>query len=417
MRVLEGKQAAEACRGIAARSATSDRKVERTVQRIIDEVRRKGEPAVRRYAEKLDGLKEGQPLRVTALEMRAALGAVSPAFLDAVKEAAANIRKFAEWQKPKSWMRTIRPGVRVGQEVVPLSRVGCYVPGGRYPLPSSLLMTVVPAQVAGVTKISVASPSPAVETLAAAALIGVRDFYRIGGAQAIASFAYGVESKDSPIARVDKIVGPGNAYVTAAKKSVAFDSAIDMLAGPTEAVVLAHDGDGRFYAADLVAQAEHDPEALVIFISSNRKLARDVVRECSAMTKRNPIAREALERNAVALLASTKEQALGWATAIACEHATVPRGDEKRIFQAGSVFVGQYSPQSLGDYVAGPNHTLPTGGAARHRGGLSVLDFVKIITVQEVTRFGLKKIGPTAVTLAEAEGLKAHADSVRVRLQ
>jgi histidinol dehydrogenase len=292
-------------------------------------------------------------------------------------------------------------------------------------------MTVIPAQVAGVPHIQVASPKPAKETLAAAALLGVTHFYRIGGAQAIAAFAYGVPGStahrcsgrrpanpyDNPaIPRVKKIVGPGNTYVTAAKKLIAFDCAIDMLAGPTEAIVLAHEGKADFYAADLVAQAEHDPETLVIFISSSRKLAKQVVKSCDALSKKNPIARESLKRNAVALVIPDREEALGWANAIAPEHITVPESDSPFVFNAGSVFIGEYSPQSLGDYVSGPNHTLPTGGAARYRGGLSVLDYLKIITVQEVSKTALKRIAPTVTLLAEAEGLQAHAQSVRVRL-
>jgi histidinol dehydrogenase len=350
--------------------------------------------------------------------MQDALNSASPDFIEAIERAAGNIRQFAEWQKPQSWMRPIEPGLNVGQSVVPIDSVGCYVPGGRYPLPSSLLMTVIPAQVAGVPHIQVASPKPAPETFAVAALLGVKHFFRIGGAQAIAAFAYGVSGRgnDPAIPRVKKIVGPGNAYVTAAKKLVAFDSSIDMLAGPTEAVVLAHDGDPNFYAADLVAQAEHDPDAVVIFISTSRKLAKQVAAACTEMSRKNPIARESLKRGGVALVIADREDALGWANAIAPEHITVPEAESQYVFNAGSVFVGKYSPQSLGDYASGPNHTLPTGGAARYRGGLSVLDYLKIITVQEVSKAALKKIAPTVTRLAEAEGLQAHAQSVRVRL-
>lgn len=419
MRILEGKQAREyAMEKLIERGAARDPKLERTVARIVSDIRDGGERKLRAYAEKFDGLAKKQSLRVSEKELQEALHAVSPDFLSAIERAAANIRRFAEWQKPESWLREIEPGLRVGQSVVPIDSVGCYVPGGRYPLPSSLLMTVVPAQVAGVPHIQVASPKPAPETLAAAALLGVKHFYRIGGAQAIAAFAYGVAGKDDDpvIPRVKKIVGPGNSYVTSAKRLVAFDCAIDMLAGPTEAVVLAHEGDPNFYAADLVAQAEHDPDTLVIFITSSRKLAKQVAGACDELSKKNPIARESLRRNAVALVIPDREEALGWANAIAPEHITVPESDAKFVFNAGSVFVGQYSPQSLGDYASGPNHTLPTGGAARYRGGLSVLDYLKIITVQEVSKAALKKIAPTVTLLAEAEGLKAHAESVRVRL-
>jgi histidinol dehydrogenase len=419
MRVLEGKHALDyAAKNLLYRGSTTDKKLERTVAKIVTDVRDGGERKLRRYAEKLDGLAKRQALRVSDEEMQDALNSVSPDFVDAVERAAGNIRQFAEWQKPHSWMRPIEPALNVGQSVVPLDSVGCYVPGGRYPLPSSLFMTVIPAQVAGVPHIQVASPKPAPETLATAALLGVKHFFRIGGAQAIAAFAYGVNGKgdDPVIPRVRKIVGPGNAYVTAAKKMVAFDCPIDMLAGPTEALVLAHDGDPNFYAADLVAQAEHDPDAVVIFISTNRKLAKQVAAACKEMSKKNLIARESLKRNGVALFIPDKEDALGWANAIAPEHITVPEAESQYLFNAGSVFVGQYSPQSLGDYASGPNHTLPTGGAARYRGGLSVLDYLKIITVQEVSKAALKRIAPIVTRLAEAEGLQAHAQSVRVRL-
>jgi histidinol dehydrogenase len=429
MRVLEGKQALDyAAKNLLYRASRIDKKLERAVERIVGEVRDGGERVLRKYAEKFDGLAKRQPLRVSDEEMQDALNSVSPDFIEALELAAANIRQFAEWQKPQSWMRPIEPGLKVGQSVVPIDSVGCYVPGGRYPLPSSLLMTVIPAQVAGVPHIQVASPKPAPETLAAAAVLGVKHFFRMGGAQAIAAFAYGVaaaryagrgpaESSDEPVVpRVKKIVGPGNAYVTAAKKLVAFDCSIDMLAGPTEAVVLAHDGNPNFYAADLVAQAEHDPDAVVIFISTSRKLAKQVAAACHAMSKKNPVARESLKRSGVALVIPDSEDALGWANAIAPEHITVPEAESQYVFNAGSVFVGQYSPQSLGDYAAGPNHTLPTGGAARYRGGLSVLDYLKIITVQEVSKPALKKIAPIVTRLAEAEGLQAHAQSVRVRL-
>lgn len=420
MRVLEGNRAVNfAAERLLSRASLSDPSVSKAAAKIVADVRRNGGQALRNYCEKFDGLGRERELRVSEAEMKAALKAVSPEFVKAIRKAAANIRRFAEWQKPKSWMRGMQPGLKVGQKVEPIASVGCYVPGGRYPLPSSLLMTVIPAQVASVPLIQVASPRPANETLAAAALLGVKAFYRMGGAQAIAAFAYGADSsrKRDEVLRVKKIVGPGNAYVTAAKKLVSFDCAIDILAGPTEAAVLAENGDARFYAADLVAQAEHDPDALVVFISSNRKLAGEVARTAKAMAGDNPIARESLERNAAALVVKDRQAAVDLANAIAPEHVTIPKDRLDSISSAGSVFVGEYSPQSLGDYASGPNHTLPTVGAAAYRGGLSVLDFVKIITVQEVTKAGLKKIAPVVTTLAEAEGLKAHAESVRVRLR
>ena len=414
MRVLEGAAAVRYAADLIYRSATIDPKVERTVQQIVEDVRSRGEHALRKYAEKLDGLPKGRSCEVSENEMKAAYRAVPKKFLKALESAEKNVRKFAEWQKPKEWMRTIQPGVRVGQKVAPLRSVGCYVPGGRYPLPSSLLMTVIPAQVAGVWTISVASPNPAKETLAAAAMLGVKYFYRLGGAQAIAAFAFGAE----PVFAVDKIVGPGNAYVTAAKKLVASDCAIDMLAGPTEIVCVSDLGNPKFIAADLVAQAEHDPKTLPIFLTSKLALAKSVVLEVKKLARGNDIALRSLRANGVALvMPQGRIQALGFADAIGPEHLTMDKRDLKGTMSAGSIFVGPYSAQALGDYVSGPNHVLPTGNVARYRGGLSVLDFLKIITVQEVSKAGLKRIGPTAITLAEAEGLRAHAESVRVRLR
>jgi len=299
----------------------------------------------------------------------------------------------------------------LGQLAIPLEAVGCYVPGGRYPLISTLLMTVIPAQVAGVKYIRVVSPKPSAEVLAAAKMLGVREFYRVGGAQAIAALAWGTET----IGRVDKIVGPGNAYVTAAKKLVSFDCAIDFLAGPTEALVLSESGDPRFIAADLVAQAEHDPQALCVFITRSQPLAREVKFNLNALAAKNAIARESLERQGAILVAGSREQAREWANAIAPEHISVASEDVPYIRNAGSVFVGEYSPQSAGDYASGPNHVLPTAGQARFRGGLSVLDFIKLVTVQELSREGLDQIGKTVEALAQIEGLEAHAESVRVR--
>ncbi len=414
MRVLDGSEAASyVTEKLVFRGSTIEPKVERTVAQIIRDVRAKGDEALRRYARELDGLGEKQSVLVSREELEAARRQVSPEFTQAIERAARNIRKFAEWQMPRSWVRTMEPGIRVGQRVEPVASVGCYVPGGRYPLPSSLLMTVIPAQVAGVKRIQVASPRPAPETLAAAAMLGVESFYRIGGAQAVAAFAYGTDS----VPRVAKIVGPGNSYVTAAKKMVAFDCSIDMLAGPTEAIVFADRGNAEFFASDLVAQAEHDPETLPIFVTTNARLAQEVAKAAMAMAAENPIACKSLGKNGVALVATDADEAFVWINAIAAEHLTVDAANVHRVFDAGSVFVGEYSPQSLGDYASGPNHVLPTGGVARYRGGLSVLDYVKIISVQQVSKSGLKRIGPAVALLAESEGLKAHAESVRVRMR
>jgi histidinol dehydrogenase len=412
MRVLKGEAARRAVRKLARRGSDIDPKITRTVQRIIRDVRTKGDDALRNYSEKLDSLPRGAKVEVPQRELRESLDKISPELRKALDQAAANIRKFCEWQMPAEWRKQIAPGVEVGQIVRPIDSVGCYAPGGRYPLPSSVLMTVIPAQVAGVKSIVVCSPRPAPETLAAAALLGVEAFYRVGGAQAVAALAYGMKS----IERVDKIVGPGNAYVTAAKKAVAFDCAIDMLAGPTEIVYLAEDGNAAFVASDLVAQAEHDPQTLAVFLTANEKFLGKVAAEATSQARNIPIAAASLKNNGLALLASSHAEALKWANAIGAEHISVAPDDASAITSGASIFVGPWSAQSLGDYCAGPNHVLPTGNVARYRGGLSVLDYLKIMTVQEVSRAGLERIGPTAVTLAEAEGLKAHAESVRIRL-
>ena len=417
MRIVSGREADAKVERLVARGAQSTR-LEPRVRRIVNDVRRGGEQALRRYAERWDGLAEKQPLQVSEGEMAEASRTLAPELRKSLRQAAQNIRRFCVWQKPADWIRTLG-GISLGQIVRPLESVGCYVPGGRYPLVSTVLMTVIPAQVAGVKNIRVVSPKPSVEVLAAAAMLGVHEFYRVGGAQAIAALAYGTSS----IPRVDKIVGPGNSYVTAAKKLVAFDCAIDFLAGPTEAVILCDSpenspGDSNvpeFIAADLVAQAEHDPEALAVLITTSRELAQAVKMIATKLAKNNPIALKSLRARGAALVAASREQARDWANRIAPEHITISDDDLPFIQNAGSIFIGDYSAQAAGDYATGPNHVLPTSGQARFRGGLSVMDFVKVITVQRVSAKGLKRIAPAIECLAQAEGLTAHARSVRVR--
>jgi histidinol dehydrogenase len=272
-------------------------------------------------------------------------------------------------------------------------------------------MTVIPAQVAGVGRIVVVSPKPARETVAAAHFLGISEMYRIGGAQAISALAYGTESIDA----VAKIVGPGNIFVTTAKKLVAFDCGIDMLAGPTEALIVSDKGNAEFIAADLVAQAEHDPETLALFLTSSAELAKAVNREATAQAAKNPIARKALATRGYIFVARDIAQAMEAANQIAAEHLTVDEELLDSVTRAGSVFVGDYSAQAFGDYASGPNHVLPTGGLARVRGGLSVMDYLKVITVQQVSRVGLRRLAPIASTMAKAEGLVAHGKSVSVR--
>jgi histidinol dehydrogenase len=406
--------AAKAIAALEQRGNAALDSVTPAVRRIVAALRRQGDRALLRYAAQFDGLAGANALCVTREETAAAWDALNPALRNALFTAAEQIRGFAERQLPQSWTDSPLPGLLTGQLVRPLASVGCYVPSGRHPLPSTLLMTVIPAQVAGVPRIAVVSPRPALETLAAAHLLGVAEFYRLGGAHAVAALAYGTKT----IPRVDKIAGPGNLFVTAAKRLVAFDCAIDMLAGPTEIVITSERGDPVAIASDLVAQAEHDPEALAVFVTTREDLARQVIAETRERSRRNPVARKSLQRHGMVIVASSREEARALTNRLAPEHLTVDAiADLAWVESAGSVFVGRWSAQPLGDYISGPNHTLPTGGMARIRGGLSVHDFLKIITVQEYARSGVRALGPGAALLAEAEGLTGHAEAIRARLR
>ena len=387
------RETAETLAALEQRGGTALNAVLPAVKRIVADVRKRGDRALLRYAAQFDGLTDAANLRITPDEMAAAWEAVTPAMREALTIAADQIRAFAVSQLPASWSESPTPGLTTGQLVRPLGAVGCYVPSGRHPLPSTLLMTAIPAQVAGVERIVVVSPKPAPETLAAAHLLGITEFYRLGGAHAVAALAYGTAS----LPRVDKIVGPGNLYVTAAKRFVAFDCAIDMLAGPTEIVVTSERGNANEIASDLVAQAEHDPEALAIFITTRADLAKEVIAEAELRSRNNAVAREALDRNGLVIIASSVEEAREITNRLAPEHLTVDAaGDLDWVQNAGSVFVGRWSAQPMGDYISGPNHTLPTGGMARVRGGLSVNDFVKLITVQEYTAKAIRSLGTPA---------------------
>ncbi|MGD0444823.1 MAG: histidinol dehydrogenase [Edaphobacter sp.] len=411
----QGAKAATALiESLEQRGAVNTARIEPVVRRIIADVRKSGDAALLKYGTKFDGLKKDSTLLVSREEMKSAWERTSPKLQAAMMVARGNILGFAEAQLPRDWAIAPMAGVKTGQIVRPLGNVGCYVPGGRYPLPSTLLMTVTPAQVAGVERIVVCSPKPAQDTLAAAWLAGVTEFYRVGGAQAIAAMAYGTVT----VGRVDKIVGPGNLYVTAAKMLVSRECAIDMPAGPTEIVVTSEHGSAVGIAADLVAQAEHDPETLAVLITSNKALGREVVAEVKLRARGNAIAKQSLAAQGFVFLTATDRDAHELTNRLAPEHLTVDSAaDLMWVRNAGSVFVGDYSSQSMGDYVSGPNHVLPTGRFGRVRGGLSVMDFVKMITVQQYTRSGLKRMGPHAIALAEAEGLTGHAESVRVRMQ
>jgi len=308
----------------------------------------------------------------------------------------------------------VAPGVSVEQRVEPIERVGCYVPGGRFPLPSSLLMTAVPARVAGVREIFVVCPRPEPAVMAAALEAGVTKLFRIGGAHAVAALAYGTRT----IPRVDKIVGPGNRYVAAAKALVARRCAIDFYAGPTEIVIVAGAGQPAWIAADLIAQAEHDPDARAILITWSRRLADRVVKAVAERSLGRAIVQRSLGANGAVVVTRTANEAMTLANRFAPEHLVVDREAlARRPLTAGAVFIGAYSAQAAGDYATGSNHVLPTSGAARFRGGLSAADFVRVMSVQRVTRAGLARLAPTVLPFARAEGLEAHAESIEVRFQ
>lgn len=399
---------------LLVRKALRLEEAERAVAPILAAVRERGDAALREYAARFDGFAGGE-FAVPRAECEAALAAMPAAFLDAVEVASRNIEDYARAQLPVSGMTDYPGGRRLGQIVRPLDSMGAYVPAGRYPLPSTLLMCVIPAQVAGVRNICVASPKPSPETLALAARFQVPNVFRLGGAQAIAALAYGTES----VPRVERIVGPGNIYVAAAKKLVAGETGIDFVAGPTEILIIARAGNPRWIAADMLAQAEHDTDASAVLLTTSRTLAEAVAAELEkqlATLPTAPVAREAIERNSAIVLVDAMEQAVAFSNRLAPEHLALHEPDLlNQIDNAGSVFLGAASPEAAGDYASGPNHVLPTSGVARLRAGLSAADFVKVISVQELTLAGLKQLTPAITTLARAEGLEAHARSVEVR--
>jgi histidinol dehydrogenase len=393
------------------RSLIRNARLERRVARIVADVRVRGDEALGEYSRELDGL-DG-PIEVSRGNMRRLAKKVPADVRRAIALAAGNIRSVARRQLPKAWRVATAPGVRVEQRVTPLERIGCYVPGGRYPLPSSLLMTAVPAAIAGVREVVAVCPKPSPVVMLAALEAGVARMFRIGGAHAVAALAYGTPT----VPRVDKIVGPGNAWVTAAKALVARDCAIDFLAGPSEIVVISARGNPAWIAADLIAQAEHDPEARAILLTPSRQLASEVVSELRRQTPARGPAASALAGNGGVILTRTMNEAIALSQRIAPEHVVCDDDSvAARLTTAGTVFVGSWSAQALGDYVTGSNHVLPTSGAARGRGGLSAADFVRVSTIQRVTLRGLGRIGPAAIALAEAEGLTGHAASIAIRM-
>ena len=398
---------------------------EPVARRILEDVRRQGDRALVRYARQFDGVDLRQEgFTVSAREVREACRSAPRSAIAALRVAARNIRAVAARQLPRPWQAANGAGIKVGQLVRPLDRVACYIPGGRFPLPSTVLMSVIPAQVAGVREIVITSPRPAPAVLVAADFLGIKEIFRLGGAQAVAAFAYGTES----VKRADKIVGPGNRYVAAAKKLVAGECGIDFVAGPTELVVVGSHGRPQWIASDLLAQAEHDPDAVAIFITPSRRLALRVHASVTSIleelnsdgTDGAANAKKSLARQGVIILTRDLSEAVGLANTLAPEHLTLTEGASQmldRVTSAGSIFLGDYSAVAAGDYASGSNHILPTGGAARLRGGLSAADFVKAISVQRLSRHGLARLRRTIATLAAVEGLKAHARSVETRFK
>ena len=388
-----------------------DRTLERRVARIVEDVRAEGDAALRRYAARFDGLEGAFEIRADAI---AAGAAAAPAPVRAaIRAAARHIARVARAQVPRTVRVTVAPGVTVEQRVRALDRAGCYVPGGRYPLPSSLLMTAIPAHVAGVREIIAVCPRPDAVVLAAAAAAGVTRLFRIGGAQAIAALAYGTQT----VPRVDKIVGPGNKYVAAAKSYVARDCAIDFQAGPSEILILSDTGNPAWLAADLIAQAEHDPDARAVLITSRARLARSVAREVAGQMPQTGSAPAAIRDNGGIIVTRTTAEAVALANRMAPEHLVVDEEWQAEAVRfAGAIFIGGHTAQVAGDYAIGSNHVLPTGAAARFRGGLSAADFVRTVSVQRLTSRGLRTIAPTIIALATAEGLAGHARSIQARV-
>src|SRR5580704_7571944 len=396
--------------GFVTRKIVRLAQAEQTVAPILEAVRARGDEAVLEYARKFDGF-EGASLTVSTAGSR-----VSSEFQGAIEIAARNIREYAELQLPREVWVEFPDGRRLGTIVRPLESMGAYIPAGRYPLPSTLLMTVIPAQVAGVRTVCVTSPHPSAEILAAARFLGIENIFRIGGAQAIAALAFGTAT----VPKVDRIVGPGNIYVAAAKKLLAGEVGIDFVAGPTEIVIIAEDADPRHVAADMLAQAEHDVEASSLLLTTSRSLAERVILEVARQLESlatAPVACEAIRNNSAVILCPSVDAAVEASNQLAPEHLAIyDAALLPKIQHAGSVFIGPSSPEAAGDYATGPNHVLPTSGAARMRGGLSSADFVKVISVQELTAGALRELAPAITTEARAEGLEAHARSVEVRL-
>jgi histidinol dehydrogenase len=411
LRILESKDMGR----VLARRAARMTEAEDAVRPILEAVRKRGDKGLLEYARKFDNL-ERKSVRVPEGELAAAAERLTPEFRSAVEVASHNIRRYAEKQLPRESMASFGPGMKLGQIVRPLDTVAAYIPAGRYPLPSTLMMTAIPALVAGVKNVCAACPKPVDEVFGVAHILGVPNVFQMGGAQAIAAFAYGTKT----VPRADRIVGPGNIYVAAAKKLLAGEVGIDFVAGPTEILIIAADADPKFLAADMLAQAEHDVDASAILLTTSKRLAKRVVKEVERQLETlttADVARKAIDKNSAVIIVRSLDEAVELSNDFAPEHLAIYHEELiPAIRHAGSIFVGPFSPEAAGDYASGPNHVLPTSGVARLRGGLSAADYVKVISVQQLDLKSLGKLAPAITTLARAEGLEAHARSVEVRL-
>ena len=423
MRIIKEKQIDAFIKILQQRASVSvkENDIQKSVRKIIIDVQKQGDRAVKRYTEKFDSLKLSR-LAVNKREIESASKKVDKDFLTALKLSAKRIRAFHERRKEKSWQFS-NDGITLGQIIRPVERAGVYVPGGKAAYPSTVLMNVIPAQVAGVKEIALCVPTPDGKmnpyVAAAVKLLGVREVYRIGGAQAVAALAYGTET----IKKVDKIVGPGNIYVAVAKKMVFGEVGIDMIAGPSEILIIADKGaNPEFIASDMLSQAEHDEMASSILVTDSEVIAREVRSEIAKQLKalkRKDMAKKSLKKYGAIILTKNLADAVETANRIAPEHLEVmtakPAGLLPKIKNAGAIFLGQWTPEPLGDYAAGPNHTLPTGGTARFSSPLGVYDFIKRTSLLNFSKSGFMKLAGTVETLADVEGLEAHGNTVRVR--
>lgn len=395
-----------------------------TVSDILNDVRENKDNAVKAYTAKFDKA-EPDDLKVSEEEIKKAYDELDDELIKALKSASANIEKFHKAQIPEEWEMEVIPGITAGQIIRPINSVGCYIPGGRAVYPSTILMTVIPAKIAGVDRIIACSPPGPdgkiqAAILVAADLAGVDEIYKCGGAQAIAAMAYGTES----IAKVEKIVGPGNIFVTAAKKLVYGDVDIEFPAGPSEVLILADESAiPEYIAYDFLSQSEHDPNASCFLVTDSERIANEsneLIEKFANEAKRSEIIAESLAQHGHVILCSTMDEAIDFTNEYAPEHLIISTKEDKtvldRIKNAGSIFLGKYSPVAAGDYGSGTNHVLPTGGGAKMYSGLSTETFIKKPTVQTLTKEGIKELSKTVLPIAEYEGFYAHADSIKVRL-